>query len=85
MAYTGGEYSFQELYKELKKKVFGEGVQSDYEYESLIEDLIEDKKKQGFLSEDEDLEQLKSDLMLMWPEVEREIQDKNKNQTQDSE
>jgi len=75
MTYQGGEYSFKELYNELKKKVKDEAIQSDYEYTELIDNLIEEKKAQGFLSEDEDLEQLRDDLILMWPEVEKGLQE----------
>ncbi len=75
MTYQGGEYSFKELLSELKKKAKGELIQSDYEYIDLINALIEEKKSEGYFSEDEDLEQLKSDLELMWPEVERYLQE----------
>ncbi len=75
MVYQGGEYNFKELYDELKKKAGDEAIQSDYEYTELIDDLIEEKKIAGFFSEDEDLEQLKDDLILMWPEVERYLQE----------
>ena len=74
MTYTGGEYSFQDLYKELKENAMKEGIQSDYEYLDLIDQLVEDKKNSGYLSEDEDLEQLKDDLEAMWPEVEQGLQ-----------
>lgn len=75
MTYQGAEYSFKELYNELKKKAKDEAIQSDYEYTELIDDLIEEKKNAGFFSEDEDLEQLKDDLILMWPEVEQYLQE----------
>lgn len=74
MTYQGGEYSFKELYDEIKKKAKDELIQSDYEYIDLIDQILEEKKGYGFFSEDEDLEQLKNDLELMWPEVERELQ-----------
>jgi hypothetical protein len=74
MAHKGGEYSFKELLGELKKEAKEETIQSDYEYTELIDGMLEEKKKLGLLSEDEDLEQLKSDLELMWPEVERYLQ-----------
>ncbi len=76
MVYKGGEYSFKELYNELKKKAKNEAIQSDYEYTELIDDLIEEKKNAGFFSEDEDLEQLKNDLILMWLEVEQHLQER---------
>lgn len=80
MTYQGGEYSFKDLYNELKKRVRDELIQSDYEYTELIDNLIEEKKNAGFFSEDEDLEQLKSDLMLMWPEVEQYLQEGKKKE-----
>jgi hypothetical protein len=76
MVYQGGEYSFKDLYKEIKKKAKDEGVQSDYEYMDLVDQLIEEKKNLGFFSEDEDLEQLKDDLEAIWPELEQYLQPK---------
>lgn len=78
MVYQGAEYSFKNLYNEIKKKAKNEAIQSDYEYTELIDDLIEEKKNAGFFSEDEDLEQLKDDLILMWPEVEQYLQELQK-------
>lgn len=78
MAYQGGEYSFKNLYNEIKKKAKDKAIQSDYEYADLIDQLIEEKKSLGLLSEDEDLEQLKNDLELMWPEVEQYLQELQK-------
>lgn len=74
MTYQGGEYSFKDLYKEIKNKAKDEGIQSDYEYLDLIDQLVEEKKNSGFFSEDEDLEQLKNDLEAMWLEVEQYLQ-----------
>ena len=71
----GKEYSFQDLYKELKEKSKKEGIQSDYEYLDLIDELIDAKKKEGYFSEAEDFDQLKDDLEAMWPEVEQMIQE----------
>lgn len=75
MTYQGGEYSFKELLNEIKKRAKESALQSDYEYTDLVEEVIEEKKNEGLFSEDEDLEQLKSDLELMWPEVERYLQE----------
>lgn len=75
MTYQGAEYSFKELLNELKKRAKENVIQSDYEYIDLVEELIEEKKSEGFFSEDEDLEQLQSDLKQMWPEVERYLQE----------
>ena len=64
MTYQGGEYSFKELYSEIKKKAKDEAIQSDYEYTDLIDQVLEEKKNAGFFSEDEDLEQLKADFKI---------------------
>jgi hypothetical protein len=71
MVYQGGEYSFKELLGEIKTRAKESAVQSDYEYVDLVEEVVEEKKNEGFFSEDEDLEQLKNDLKLVWPEVEK--------------
>lgn len=75
MTYQGAEYSFKELLNEIKKRARENALQSDYEYTDLVEEVIEEKKSEGFFSEDEDLEQLKDDLILMWPEVEQYLQE----------
>lgn len=71
MTNQSGEYSFQDLYKELKEKSKKAGIQSDYEYLDLIDELIDEKKNEGYFSEAEDFDQLKDDLEAMWPEVEQ--------------
>jgi hypothetical protein len=75
MIHQGEEYSFKDLYKEIKDKAKDEGIQSDYEYLDLIDKVLEEKKNQKFFSEGEDLEQLKDDLEAMWPEIESELQE----------
>ena len=70
------EYSFEELYKELKKQAKEKGIQSDYEYLDLIDKIIIEKKNAGLLSEDEDIDQVKDDLEAMWPEIESGIEKK---------
>lgn len=75
MTYQGGEYSFKELLNEIKRRAKESTLQSDYEYTDLVEEVIEEKKNEGFFSEDEDLEQLKDDLEIMWPEVEQYLQE----------
>lgn len=79
MAAQGGEYSFQDLYKELKEKSKKAGIQSDYEYLDLIDELIDEKKKEGYFSEAEDFDQVKDDLEAMWPEVEKNLQEESSN------
>lgn len=73
MTYTGSEYSLETLFGELQKQVKNENVQSYEEYLDLVDNLIEEKKSYGFLSDEEDLEQLKHDLELRWPEVEDKL------------
>lgn len=78
MTYKSGEYSFRDLLKEIKGRSRENAIQSDYEYADLVEEIIEEKKSAGLFSEDEDLEQLASDLKLMWPEVEEYLQKNQK-------
>jgi hypothetical protein len=69
-----GEYSFKDLYNEIKKKAKDKTIQSDYEYLDLVDEIIDEKKKEGYFSEAEDFDQLRDDLEAMWPEVEQELQ-----------
>jgi hypothetical protein len=69
MPYTGGEYSQQSLLKELKHMIAIENVKSFDQYSELVDWLIEEKKSYGFLSDEEDLTQLRRDLELRWREI----------------
>lgn len=73
MTYTGAEYSLENLFLELKKQAKNENVQSYDEYTELVDNLIEEKKSYGFLSDEEDLEQIKRGLELRWHEIERSL------------
>lgn len=73
MTYTGGEYSLESLFEELKKQAKEENVESYDEYTELVDRLIEEKKSYGFLSDEEDLEQIKHGLELRWHEIERNL------------
>ena len=73
MTYTGAEYSLEELYRQLQRQAKSENVRSYDEYAGLVDDIIEEKKSYGFLSDEEDLEQIKHDLELRWPEIERNL------------
>jgi len=73
MPYIGGEYSEKDLLKELKQMVSIENVRSYEEYEGLVDWLIEEKKSYGFLSDEEDLTQLRRDLEMRWSEIETRV------------
>lgn len=73
MTYTGAEYSLENLFLELKKQAKNENVQSYDEYTELVDNLIEEKKSYGFLSDEEDLEQIKHGLELRWNEIEKNL------------
>lgn len=73
MTYTGGEFSLKQLFEELKKRARDENVQSYDEYTELVDSLIEEKKSYGFLSDEEDLEQIKHGLELRWREIEKNL------------
>ena len=70
MVYEGSEYSEEALFKDLKGRVETENV-LDYEgYEELVDEIIEEKKRYGFFSEEEDLEQVKHNLKRRWLDIE---------------
>ncbi|HAV11534.1 MAG TPA: hypothetical protein DCX32_03245 [Candidatus Moranbacteria bacterium] len=74
MTYQGGEFSTSQLLEEIKHRAREEKVQTLADYEAIIDDLIEDKKRYGFLSENEDLEQVRANLKTSWPEVEKGLE-----------
>jgi hypothetical protein len=73
MTYTGSEYSLERLFIELQKQARNENVQSYDEYVDFVDNLVEEKKSYGFLADEEDLEQIKHNLELRWPEIERSL------------
>lgn len=73
MTYTGSEYSLENLFQQLQKQSKQENVQSYDEYIDLVDNLIEEKKSYGFLSDEEDLEQIKHGLELRWREIEKNL------------
>ncbi len=73
MTYQGGEFSIKDLIEEIKENVKRESVQTIADYEAIIDDLIEDKKRYGFFSEDEDIEQIRANLKMSWPEIEKSL------------
>lgn len=73
MTYTGSEFSLEHLFVELQKQSKNENVQSYEEYIGLVDNIIEEQKSYGFLSEEEDLEQIKHSLELRWSELEKNL------------
>ena len=69
MTYSGGEYSVESLFRELKKQIQLENVHVYEEYMGLVDNLIEEKKGYGFFTDEEDLEQFRDDLLLKWKEI----------------
>lgn len=73
MTYKGGEYSIDQLFLEIKKQSKREKIQTQGEYNSLVDDVVDEKIGYGFFSENEDTEQLKNSLRSRWSEVEEKI------------
>lgn len=69
VTYTGGEYSVDALFRELSRQVEDENIKTYDEYRGLVDLIVEEKMSYGFFTENEDLEQLKSDLLSKWPEI----------------
>ncbi|HBP00604.1 MAG: hypothetical protein UX75_C0056G0004 [Candidatus Moranbacteria bacterium GW2011_GWE2_47_10] len=74
MTYQGGEFSISQLLEELKVRIKEEKVQTLADYEAIIDDLIEDKKRYGFFSENEDLQQVRANLKSSWPDMEKGLE-----------
>lgn len=74
MTYQGAEYTVENLYEEVKEAAVRERVFSIEQYRDLIDEIIEDKRIYGFFSDDEDLAQVKKDLELKWPEIEKSLE-----------
>jgi hypothetical protein len=73
MTYTGGEYSQENLFEELKRQSKAENIKSYDEYVELVDNLVEEKISYGFFLDQEDTEQIKSDLAQRWSEIERRM------------
>lgn len=69
MTYTGGEFSTDALFRELSKRAMLERIDIYEAYAELVDALIEEKKSYGFLSDEEDLQQIKRDLLARWPRL----------------
>ena len=57
------------LSRELSQRAMLERIDIYEAYAELVDALIEEKKSYGFLSDEEDLQQIKRDLLMRWPRV----------------
>lgn len=78
MTYTGGEFTVEDLFRDLKKRVREEFVSNFNDYVDLIEDFLQEKEGYGFFTADEDLVQIRRDLEGRWPEIKDEIESVSK-------
>ena len=69
--YTGAEYSTQTLFREVERIAKEERIEDFAAYKSLVDDIIEEKRMLGFFDSEEDMPQIKENLMARWPQVER--------------
>lgn len=74
MTYVGAEYSVNDLFKEIQRRTAIENIHTFDEYKDSIDEIIEEKKSYGFFRDEEDLEQIRSDLELRWREIEETLQ-----------
>jgi len=70
-SYQGGEFSIEDMFKEIKETAEREGVKTIEQFKDLVDDLVEEKRIYGFFSDDEDIIQLKKDILARWPEMEK--------------
>ena len=73
LIFTGAEYSTEELLREVKKAVGRERISHYSQYISLVDDILEDKVDMGFFDKEEDITQIKENLLSRWNEVREEI------------
>lgn len=73
LIYNGAEYSNESLFGEIKEASERERINSSVQYKDLIDEIVEEKRIYGFFSDDEDLTQIKKDLELRWPEIEKTL------------
>ena len=69
LSYTGGEYSIDEMFHEITRQVNDENIKTYDEYKGLVDSILEEKRGYGFFTDEEDLEQIKSDLLSRWNEI----------------
>jgi len=70
-SYQGGEFSIEDMFKEIKETAEREGVKTIEQFKDLVDDLVEEKRIYGFFSDDEDIIQLKKDILARWQEMEK--------------
>lgn len=63
----------QTLYYSAKTRALEQGIESYDEYVDLIDELIQDRMREGVLVDEDNLPQIQKDLEMMWPKLEREI------------
>lgn len=64
-------FSLENLYEEIKEAAVRERINSIVQYKDLIDEIVEEKRIFGFFSDDEDLEKVKKELEIKWPETEK--------------
>lgn len=65
--------SVHSLYFELRGRVLMQGIESYDQYIDLVEELLAQKLGDGEFDKHEDLEQIKNNLEMLWPDIEREV------------
>ncbi len=61
--------NIQEFFEELVERMRGEGASSFEAYLSFIDEMLEDKEEWGKIIDDNDLEQIKENLIGRWEEA----------------
>lgn len=77
MIYVGIEYTNQDLFEELRTQAMHERIGDIYQYKELVENLIEEKRRNGLLDDEDNLPQTVKNLILRWPEMEEMLVKKN--------
>ena len=77
MIYVDIEYANQDLFEELRAQAMHERIGDIYQYKELVENLIEEKRRNGLLDDEDNLPQTVKNLILRWPEVEEMLVKKN--------
>jgi hypothetical protein len=67
------KFSIQDLFEELKDTAKHEGVSTLEQFKDLVDDLVEQKRIYGIFSDDEDITQIKKDIVGRWPELEKTL------------
>lgn len=67
------ESNIQDLFKEVKIRAFAEGVNSVDAWAEMVDEVIEERRRNGELSDDNALEGMEDVLEAMWPAYEAEL------------